>query len=344
MFLYVNKIVKQFWHQPDYSLLLLYLQKFRYVFHAWQIMIRHIRINFLIFFLTLSAIHSSYALINPPDGKLFPPGDARRNIYHIGLNIGFTNYFGDLVNNNLKTPFYYRYGIQVNAERDIFKATRLCVNFFGGNILGDEKTATRNLNFKSSVVAPQLGLSFNFLHWANRGKLHDRFAMYLFAGVEALFFTATGDLKNSTGETYYYWDDGSIRNIPETYSDQDNSSVIKRDNKFETNYRNLDIDNVGKVPQFTFGIPLGLSAEVKFNNGIAIRAGAVFHYTFSDYLDNITANSLGSRKGNSATDKFLFTYAGVYYTLPMYSRKSVCGTQKMNTSRINKKKPKIKFK
>jgi hypothetical protein len=162
--------------------------------------------------------------------------------------------------------------------------------------------------------------------------------------VEALFFTASGDLKNGDGETYYYWDDGTIRNQPEQWADQSTASVISRDYKYETSYRNLDIDNVGKIPSFTVGLPVGLSAEIRFKNDVAVRLGALYHYTFSDYLDNITANSVGSRKGDKTTDKFLYTYAGIYYTLPMYSRHSTCGTERMNTSRVTGKKPKIKFK
>lgn len=310
------------------------------MYHAREIMKRNLQISFVIFILTLYVVQTCYASANPPDKQLISPGDTKRNIYHIGLNIGMTSYFGDLVNNNLKAPFYYKYGLQVNAERDIFNSTRLCVNFFGGNILGDEKTEKRNLNFKTFVVAPQLGLSFNFLHWANRGRLREHFAMYLFAGAEALFFSAAGDLKNASGEAYYYWDDGTIRNVPATSGDQGNSSIIKRDFKYETNYSHVDIDDVGNVPQCGFSIPIGLSAEVKFKSGVAIRAGAVYHNTFSDYLDNITANSVGNRKGNSATDKFLFTYAGVFYTLPTYPKRSACGTIKMNTKSTIKKKTK----
>ena len=313
------------------------------MYHNKVIMKRHIRILSVIFFLTILVIQSSFALTNPPAEKSFLVRDPKKSVFHIGLSLGTTSYYGDLANNNLKVPFYYRYGIQVNVERDIFKATRLCLNFFGGNLYGDEKTDSRTLNFKSSILAPQLGLSFNFLHWAQKGKLSNHFATYLFVGVEALFFSTTGDLKNSANETYYYWDDGSIRNLPETYESQDKATIIKRDNKYETNYRNLDIDNVGKVPQFGFAVPLGLSAEFKFNNGIAIRAGAVYHYTFTDYLDNITAKSIGSRKGNAATDKFLFTHISVCYSLPFYVGRPMCGTERMNTH-ITRKKPRKKFK
>lgn len=304
---------------------------------------RLLRFSCVVFFLTIIVIQSCYALTNPPAESSSLAKAPKKPVFHLGLSLGTTSSYGDLVNNNLKMPFYYRYGIQLNVERDIFAATRLCLNFFDGNIYGDEKTDSRTLNFKTSILAPQIGLSFNVLHWANNGKLRDHFAMYLFVGAEALFFAASGDLKNAAGETYYYWNDGSIRNLPETYTDQSNANIIKRDYKFETNYRNLDIDNIGKVPQFGFSVPLSISAEFKLNNGIAIRACAVYHYTFTDYLDNITSKSISSRKGNSAPDKFLYTNISVFYCLPMYAGKPICGTEKMNTH-ITRKKPRKKFK
>lgn len=264
-----------------------------------------------------------------PDEKHTPPDEQRKSRYHIGLSAGETTYFGDLKNNNLKAPFYYRYGIQLNAERDVFTASRLCVNLFYGNILGDEKTESRALNFKTTMVSPQLGLSFNFLHWANQGKLREHFSCWLFAGAEAIFFTVTGDLKNNNGKTYYYWNDGTIRDLPQNYDNTSTAAIISRDNTFETSYRNLDIDNIGKPKQFALGIPLGLSAECRFKNGIAIRIGAVYHYTFSDYLDNITSKSIGVRKGKAGTDKFIYSSLGIFYSLPAY-RKKCCLTSRHN--------------
>mgnify|MGYP006910063296 CR=1 FL=1 len=273
--------------------------------------------------------------------KFFAARGAKKNIFHISLNLGFTSYYGDLANTNLNAPFYQRYGIQVNAERDIFQATRLCVNFFGGNILGDEKSEARTLNFRSNVLAPQLGLSFNFLYWAGGGNLREHFSMYLFAGVEAVFFRVAGDLKNSSNETYHYWSDGSIRNMPETAAHQNDAAEIKRDYIYETNYHNLDFDNFGNVPRSGLGLPLGLSAEMKFGN-FGIRVGAVYHYTLTDHLDNITSKSIGNRKGNSGTDKYLFTYAGLAYTLPFASRSGGYNTKKINTKPLYKKKHYIK--
>ncbi|MFB6306356.1 MAG: hypothetical protein ABEH43_05115, partial [Flavobacteriales bacterium] len=46
-----------------------------------------------------------------------------------------------------------------------------------------------------------------------------------------------------------------------------------------------------------------------------LRLGSTMHFTMTDYVDNVTNNSIGNRKGNSGNDKFLYTYASLSYDL-----------------------------
>jgi hypothetical protein len=253
---------------------------------------------------------------------------------YIGLNAGINYYFGDLTNNNLHAPLHYRYGVQIAAERELFQATRLCISFFNGNLIGDEMRGRYNLNFKTSLFAPQIGLSYNLLGMGRNGRSSENFALYVSAGVEGIFFSTSGDLKNSKGEKYYYWADGTIRNQPENSYNSASAEEIKRDYAYETDYRNLDMDNVGRYPRHTFGLPLGMAFEASLNMGLAFRVGASWHVTWTDYLDNITANSAGLRKGDSRNDKFLFVYAGVFYKLPVLKARPAynksCGYKQTN--------------
>jgi hypothetical protein len=282
---------------------------------------------------TAACIHYAYASVPSAPGDPVKPGKSIKRIFYLGLDAGMTFYYGDLKNNNLKVPFYYRYGIQVCAERELYKATRLCINIFYGNLYGDELTANRALNFKTTLFSPQIGLSYDLMHFA-KSRVSDHFSLYAFAGIECIFFNVSGDLMNKNGERYYYWTDGTIRNLPENYSNLSTAEVIKRDYHYESNYRNMDIDNAGKYSQFSFGFPLGLSAEIKIKN-IGIRAGATYHFTLTDYLDNITANSVGRRAGDKKNDKFLYAYLGLFYHLPLTSIKqsysSSCGYKKTDT-------------
>jgi len=292
------------------------------------------------FFLLVISAKQVYCTFPLSYDKLPGADDPQRSKVYMGLCLGVTSYYGDINNNNLNAPFYRPYGAQILMEREVFKSIRLSVGFFSGNILGEEWTTQRNLNFKTSILTPQLGISCKFLN-----LFHKRFATYVFVGMEGIFFSPSGDLKNSKGETYYYWDDGSIRNLPENLINQNSAAIIDRDYIYETNYRNLNLDNVSIYPKSAIGIPFGLSAEANLNNGFTLRAGAVFHYTFTDYIDNITVNSVGSRKGNAATDKFLFTYIGVFYNLPVPTKKHApiisCGFLKSKTKHKKPTTPKF---
>jgi hypothetical protein len=303
-----------------------------------MINIRLLKIIVCVFLIV--TVKDAYCVFQPSYDNPVIHGEVQRSKFYVGLCLGMTSYYGDIVNNNMDAPFYYSYGAQINVEREIYKSTRICIGFFSGNILGDERTTKRNLNFKTSILAPQLGISCKFLN-----LFHKRFATYIFGGIEEIFFSPSGDIKNSKGGTYYYWNDGSIRNLPENLANQNSAAIIKRDYIYETNYRNLNLDNVSSYPQSTIGIPLGLSAEANLNNGFTLRAGAIFHYTFTDYIDNITVNSVGSRKGNAATDKFLFSYIGVFYNLPVPTKKHTpitsCGFLKSKTNHNNPKTPKF---
>ena len=272
--------------------------------------IRLLKITFL--FLLVLSTKQGYSSFYPLHTKSHGFYNPERSKVYIGLCVGHTSYFGDLDNNSLHIPFYRPFGAQILMEREVFNSLRLSVGFFMGNIYGDERTAQRNLNFKTSLLAPHIGLSCKLAQFYQR-----RLSLFLFAGAEMIFFNASGDLKNTIGETYYYWADGTVRNLPDIPSNQSSASVIKPDLKYEADYRNLNFDNVSPYPRTTLAIPAGLFIDANLNRGFDLRVGATYHYTFTDYLDNITANSIGSRKGNAATDKFLFSYVGIIYNLPV---------------------------
>jgi len=266
----------------------------------------------ILFYLLLVFARQAYCIHPPAVEMLQASRDPERSKVYVGFCLGINSYFGDLNNNSLHIPFYRPLGIQILMEWEVIRSIRLSAGFFKGSIFGEERSALRNLNFKTSLLVPHLGLTVKLAQFYQR-----RYTLYFLTGAEMIFFTPTGDLKNAKGETYYYWDDRTVRNLPEIPSNLNTASIIKPDLHYEADYRNLNLDNVSNYPRSAFAIPLGLAIEGNLNGGFYVRAGATYHYTFTDYLDNITANSVGSRKGNAATDKFLFSYIGIIYNLPV---------------------------
>ena len=267
-------------------------------------------------FLLVIFIRPVYCKSSPTFDLTHSKHNPERSKVYMGLCLGRNSYFGDLDNNSLHIPFYRPFGVEILMEREIIRSIRLSASFFSGSIYGEERSAKRNLNFKTSLLVPQLGLSFRIAQ-----LFQQRFDLFFFAGAEMVFFNPAGDLKSALGKTYYYWDDGTVRDMSEIPANQGLASIIKPDLKYEADYRNLNIDNVSKYPRAAFSIPVGLWVDANLNRGFDLRVGTLFHYTFTDYLDNITVNSVGSRKGNAAPDQFLYTFVGLIYNLPVASVK-----------------------
>ncbi len=267
-------------------------------------------------FTQILVIFFSVFLVNPPVSISLTFRNGDQNSGYIGICAGITNYFGDLRNNNMRgVSITNRFGGQIMLERDLLKPIRLCGGLFFGNIVGDELSAQRNLNFKTSITAPYVGVSVDLLNSVHAANSNG-FSFWLFGGVEYFLFTPMGDIKDGSGKPYYYWSDGSIRTQTEIPGHTNSAVIIQRDYNYETDYRNMNIDNVSNYHKSALGFPVGLSIEKKFNDRTSFRIGGVYHYTLTDYLDNITANSVGSRKGNVGNDQYLFLYAGLLYSIP----------------------------
>ena len=69
------------------------------------------------------------------------------------------------------------------------------------------------------------------------------------------------DMKDKNGNTYYYWSDGSIRNMAESSPNSGQSIMLQRDYKYETDLREMNIDGLGKYSETTMGIPLTLGFD-----------------------------------------------------------------------------------
>ena len=256
-----------------------------------------------------------FVLAHLPRVYSFSGNDGKGRGY-IGICGGITSYYGDLGNNNSgEVPLMKKVGVQVQLEREIVKPVRVFGGLFLGNLVGDEISSHRNLNFKTSITSPYLGISVNLLS-PFHGVTSKGFALWLSGGVEYFLFTPQGDVKDASGKPYYFWSDGSIRTQTEIPGHVNSATVIQRDYKYETDYRNLNIDNVSSYPKVAVGFPVGLSVEKKFSGRTSFRIGTIYHFTSTDYLDNITANSIGSRQGDSGNDRYLFVYAGLFYRIP----------------------------
>ncbi|MBU0764731.1 MAG: hypothetical protein KJ607_07850, partial [Bacteroidetes bacterium] len=138
---------------------------------------------------------------------------------------------------------------------------------------------------------------------------------YVALGLASFEFNSKGDLKDAGGNEYYYWTDGTIRNIPQNPETAGQSVIINRDYSYETDLRELNEDGLGKYSLIAFAIPAEFGVEMFFTDRFSMRAGFTYHFSLNDKVDNITRKGEGTREGNRRKDGFLFSFVSFHYDL-----------------------------
>ena len=231
----------------------------------------------------------------------------------IGVGVGMMNYQGDLVaSRGYFNPFQNRTALQINAAQALNEQFDLNFFMLYGSLGADERTLVRNLNFRSRVTAGGLALSYNF---SNFFKPTNKLTPFVSLGFEVFEFQSKTDLTDSYGNRYQYWSDGTIKNIAEDDVEAVEAIEITRDYVYESDVRKSNLDGFGDYSERSFAIPLGVGFNLALNNKMDFAMGLEYHWAFTDYIDGITEESRGVRKGNKQSDKFLLTFARLSYDL-----------------------------
>lgn len=250
------------------------------------------------------------------------------NKLSIGIHGGILNYFGDVSNNNSNTKTSSKLGIQFpRVEYKISNSLDLSYSMLIGKVYGDEKSETRQLNFQSSINAQALALNYDFSNFiGEKALIKPRISF----GFSLLSFRTKGDLKSSNGSTYFYWADGTIRDKAENDISASSASIIERDHVYESNLRDLNLDKVGKYKQYCIAFPLDLGIKIRISDIVGANIGCSYIIPTSDYMDNISAESLGNRKGDSKNDKLVYAYAGFIFKIKIPKQNLVSETNTSN--------------
>ena len=152
----------------------------------------------------------------------------------IGLGLGSTNYFGELNSieefSAAKTStfgghLYYMHPISPS----VFGKASL--NFNKISHWGIDSVEVRN--FSTHIYGGDVGA---FYRLDNDIVFDQQKPLTVFVGVGVGFaaFNAKEDLTNESSEKYYYWSNGTIRNLSEEDPNANNAASISRDYNYET--------------------------------------------------------------------------------------------------------------
>ena len=231
----------------------------------------------------------------------------------LGVGIGMMNYYGDIsTNNRTNNPLISEIGYDFRVSFPLYRGFDIHFNTLLGSVSATELSTTRNLNFSSRIFGGGISVAYNFDHFLPENRKVDPFIL---TGFELIEYVSKTDLYDEFGNEYIYWSDGTIRNLPESPENELISTRLSRDYVYETDIRKLNADGFGNYPEQSIGVPIGVGANLYVTDKISLRVGSTMHILFNDYLEGITAQSVGVRKGNSANDMFLYSYASISYNL-----------------------------
>ena len=226
------------------------------------------------------------------------------------------NFYGD-VSNDFINPMIGNYTFRLNISTFLDKKRNFLGNFafYTGALTGNERSfqnPKRNLNFRSEIISFGINGEYNFGHIFKREEAVIR--PFISAGMEVLAFNSKGDLLDAEGRLYYYWSDGSIRDIDEINKNTLSNNVLTRDWNFETDLREQDLYSLGNYNRTTFAFPVDIGLDFRINSRVKMRLGVSGHFTLTDFIDNVSWQG-EVITGNPKNDHFTFTYLTMHLDL-----------------------------
>ena len=255
------------------------------------------------------------------------------------FGVGSFTFLGDVRDSYYSNPLIGRKPIMIGISRKINSFLSFDFDVTKGYLSGTERTTKRNLNFLSDVFIGGLQIRYNFEHLLKKKDVFLSLEEYrvlipfFSIGIETMTFSSKGDLYDSQGRMYYYWSDGTLRDLPEKPENIYNATILHRDYIYETDLRDLDLDGLGKYNNNTYGIPISVGVNLHINERLIFELGASYHLMFSDLIDNVSSAGTGDRKGDSKKDNFMNFYAAIKFDI--FSARKVVNVSEMEYEDID---------
>jgi hypothetical protein len=277
----------------------------------------------ILFFLLILLLPCSLVIAqeNPWEDLLRKEVEVENPVYKpvVGFGAGIISFYGDVRNNHL-TPMNGMPGYKINVATFLDNKRYFKANFFliTGKLTGNQRSLTdsaRNLNFQSDMISFGINMQYSFGHLLKKNSI---VVPFISVGLENIQFNSKGDLFDAEDQRYYYWNDGSIRNMSQPNA---TATVMQRDFRYETDLRKQNMFGYGDYSQNTFAIPVDAGLDFNVSNRVTMRLGTSLHFTLSDYFDNLSGSDNiyngVNYGGNSAKDMFTYTY--VTFHLDLFS-------------------------
>lgn len=237
----------------------------------------------------------------------------------IGLGLGVLTYYGDIsANYRTNNPITSRAALNLAVTQPINPFLSAEFNVWYGTVAANERLIDKNRNFSSTLTGGGLSVLYNFDHILKPDRVVEP---YIGVGIEYMDFRSRTDLIDEYGNNYFYWSDGTIRNMDESAPNAEELSVrLQRDYEYETDIRSVYENELGTYNEFTLAVPVSAGVNMIMTPKWNFRLGATYHFTFTDYLDGVTPASTGARKGDDAYDNLLYVGFNLGYNISRHEK------------------------
>lgn len=225
----------------------------------------------------------------------------------ITIGVGILSFQGDVGKETRITDLSkFRSGYNLRIEERLTPFLSVALNGIYGKLAQSERSSVWNPNFESPLMQVDLQGIFRL----DNGFILPKDAMvapYVMAGFGYTKFDPHGDLKDKNGVAYNYWDDGSIRDLPQVDSNYYRSKILRRDYTYETKLTDPN-DNYKRS---TFSVPFGGGMQFKLSSAWSMNLNYTYYMTFTDRIDNFK---------NGGNDNFWFAAFGITYNVGGHER------------------------
>ena len=168
-------------------------------------------------------------------------------------------------------------------EKNFFSNLSTSLNINWGELSANNTTQ----NFQSTILHASIE---NIIYFKKIRSNQNKIIPFITLGIGRLVFKSYIDLLDRDGNYYNYWEDGSIRDIPQTDSLSNSANFLSRDYEYETSVAKNSA-NFGNLY-----IPASIGFLWKFKNVFNAKIFFTYNQLFTDWVDNIS---------NGINDKFI---------------------------------------
>lgn len=225
----------------------------------------------------------------------------------IGLGAGTLSYFGNIYSKgqHFQSFTQSRFGYDLSLAQPLTKFLYLNFYVMFGKMGANERSSIPafNRNFETQIRLGGLQLMYDF---SNFIKKQNNIRPYILSGIEGFEFLSKTDMYDKSGNKYYYWNDGTIRNMAQGTAGSQDAVKLVRDYSYETDIRKLNQNGYGNYNQYSWALPVGAGVTIHAGDHIKFRLGATMHFTFTNHIDGV---------GSTKRDNFLMFAASAHYDL-----------------------------